>query len=324
MTTWLNYPSLEASREPVRVLSLCTGIGGDTAAFELAGIAHETVAVGEFDPLASAVLQQKFPGVLNLGDITKIDNWKEYNGKIDIIIAGFPCQPYSAAGKQKGPDDPRDLSLEICGIVEAVQPTCFLFENVPGFETFEGGRPFAAFRKKLLGAGYAVDHRVLDASSFVAQRRARLFVCGYRGAAGTAPGEVLDIAGGGIGGAAPGAEKRIQAAAFFDGGASVLHPPRLGTIMASGSGMKGPGLTRHELDFLVVQKFPGAGLVVRRPTPLEGLRAQGFPDTWLDGIEYRGRPLTDNEKYRLTGNSWPVPVTASILSAIHRHWLTRA
>ncbi len=86
--------------------------------------------------------------------------------------------------------------------------------------------------------------------------------------------------------------------------------------------MKGPGLTRHELDFLVVQKFPGAGLVVRRPTPLEGLRAQGFPDTWFDGIEYRGRPLTDNEKYCLIGNSWPVPVTASILSAIHRHWLT--
>ncbi len=76
MTASLNYPSIETAQEPVRVLSLCTGIGGDTAAFELAGIAHETIVVAEFDPVASAVLEQKFPGVHNLGDINAIDNWK--------------------------------------------------------------------------------------------------------------------------------------------------------------------------------------------------------------------------------------------------------
>lgn len=94
--------------------------------------------------------------------------------------------------------------------------------------------------------------------------------------------------------------------------------------MASGAGMNRAGLSGHELDFLVVQDFPGHGLVVRRPTPLEALRAQGFPDDWLDGLTFRGRPLRDIEKYRLVGNSWPVPVTASIITQIDRCWMNPA
>ena len=94
--------------------------------------------------------------------------------------------------------------------------------------------------------------------------------------------------------------------------------------MASGSGMNRAGLKGHELDFLVVQEFPGHGLVVRRPTPLEALRAQGFPDDWLDGVEYQGRPLTDLEKYQLVGNSWPVPVAGAILKEIATRWASPA
>ena len=86
--------------------------------------------------------------------------------------------------------------------------------------------------------------------------------------------------------------------------------------MASASGMNRAGLKGHELDFLIEQEFPDVGLVVRRPTPLEALRAQGFPDDWLDGVEVDGRVLTDLEKYELIGNSWPVPVMAGILSGI--------
>lgn len=104
----------------------------------------------------------------------------------------------------------------------------------------------------------------------------------------------------------------------------MLHPPRLGTLMASGSGMNRAGMKGHEMDFLVVQDFPGHGLVVRRPSPVEALRAQGFPDDWLDGLTYRGRALRNLQKFCLIGNSWPVPVTAAILSQIDRHWMNPA
>jgi site-specific DNA-cytosine methylase len=308
----------------MRVLSLCTGIGGDVAAFRQAGLPHEMVAVAEFDPLAATVLKQKFPAIRNLGDITAIDNWKDYYGHVDLLIAGIPCQPYSAAGKQRGAKDARDLSREVLRIVADVAPRFLLIENVPQFATVGGGKPFRAFTDGLHEAGYTTGHRVIDASSFVAQRRKRLFVCGHRGDAGTGPDALLALATGGAGRAAAGGEAPVSPSSVFAGGTAVLHPPRLGTLMASGSGMNRAGLKGHEMDFLVVQDFPGSGLVVRRPTPLEALRAQGFPDTWLDGVSYRGRALRDIEKYRLVGNSWPVPVTAAILSRIDRQWMNPA
>lgn len=324
MTTATNNTPDQNHRAGMRVLSLCTGIGGDVAAFRQAGLVHEMVAVAEFDPLAATVLKQKFPAILNLGDITAIDNWKDFYGHVDLLIAGIPCQPYSSAGKQRGANDTRDLSREVLRIVADVSPRFLLIENVPQFATVDGGKPFRAFTDGLRGAGYTTGHRVIDASGFVAQRRKRLFVCGHRGDAGTGPDALLALAAGSAGCAAAGGEASVSPASVFAGGTAVLHPQRLGTLMASGSGMNRAGLKGHEMDFLVVQDFPGRGLVVRRPTPLEALRAQGFPDTWLDGVSYRGRALCDIEKYRLVGNSWPVPVTAAILSQIDRHWMNPA
>lgn len=322
MTTYTtNIVDLKQHRAGIRVLSLCTGIGGDVAAFRLAGLDHEMVAVAEFDPLAASVLAQKFPGIPNLGDITAIDNWKEYHGHVDLLIAGLPCQPYSNAGKQRGVQDARDLTRQFLQIVADVSPRFLLIENVPQFATVDGGKPFRAFIDGLHDSGYTTGHRVIDARDFVAQRRKRLFICGHRGDAGTAPDAVLAYAAGSAGSSTTGATASSSSASGSSGGTAVLHPPRLGTIMASGSGMNRAGLKGHDMDFLVVQDFPGHGLVVRRPTPVEALRAQGFPDDWLDGLSYRGRGLRNIEKYCLIGNSWPVPVTAAILSQIDRHWM---
>lgn len=321
MTTATANTPEQTHRAGMRVLSLCTGIGGDVAAFRQAGIAHEMVAVAECDPLATSVLAQKFPDIRNLGDITAIDNWRDFYGHVDLLIAGIPCQSYSATGKQREAKDTRDLSREVLSIVADVSPRFLFIEHVPQFATVDGGRPFRAFTGGLRDAGYATGHRVIDASSFVAQRRKRLFLCGHRGDARFAPDALLALAAGGAGCAQAGAEAPVSPSSVFAGGTAVLHPPRLGTLMASGSGMNRAGLKGHEMDFLVVQDIPGHGLIVRRPTPLEALRAQGFPDTWLDGVSYQGRPLRDIEKYRLIGNSWPVPVTAAILSQIDRHWM---
>jgi site-specific DNA-cytosine methylase len=86
--------------------------------------------------------------------------------------------------------------------------------------------------------------------------------------------------------------------------------------MASGSGTARIGQKRSEINFIVVQETPNGKLIARRPTPLEALRAQGFPDDWLDGVEICGRPLSDAAKYRLIGNAWPVPVAAAIFSSL--------
>ncbi|MEP9374463.1 DNA (cytosine-5-)-methyltransferase [Mesorhizobium sp. KR1-2] len=301
----------------LRVLSLCSGIGGDVAALEYAGIPHDVAAVAEIDPIASAVLAQKFPSVPNLGDLTLAD-WSNYHDNIDVLIAGIPCQPYSVAGRQRGVDDRRDVTSDIVRIVGEVRPRYVLFENVAQYETLHGGKAFSELRNGLVSCGYAVDHRVIDAAEVLPQRRKRLFILGCRGDAGGSPSQILaDAASGGRSADACGTT-RLPSADATSGSASVLHPPRLGTLMASGSGMNRPGMRGHELDFLVVQEFPQLGLVMRRPTPLEALRAQGFPDDWFDGVSFAGKALTDIQKYKLIGNSWPVPVTAAILASVFR------
>src|SRR5690606_9043547 len=85
-----------------------------------------------------------------------------------------------------------------------------------------------------------------------------------------------------------------------------------------------PGMTGADLHFLIVQDDPEAGLIVRRPTPLEALRAQGFPDDWLDGITVRGKTLSNAQIFRLAGNAWPVPVAAAILREVGRARLAEA
>lgn len=307
----------DAGVPPLRVLSLCSGIGGDVAALEKAGIPHDVVAMAEIDSIASAVLAQKFPSVPNLGDLTLTD-WTNHHENIDILIAGIPCQPYSVAGCQRGVGDHRDVTSDIVRIVGEVLPQYVLLENVPQYQTLHGGQAFDKLCSGFVSYGYTVEHLVIDAAEVLPQRRKRLFILAVRGDAGGPPPEILAYAASSCRSADTRGTTRLPSADATSGGASVLHPKRLGTLMASGSGMNRPGMRGHELDFLVVQEFPQMGLVVRRPTPLEALRAQGFPDDWFDGISVAGKPLTDLQKYKLIGNSWPVPVTAAILAGIFR------
>ncbi|TWG49858.1 DNA cytosine methyltransferase [Aminobacter sp. J44] len=304
---------------PLRTLSFCTGMAGDKAAFQLAGIACEMVAVAEINPLASAVLAQKFPNVPDLGDITNpaID-WSFYHGKIDILTAGLPCQPHSIAGKRKGTGDIRDLTDPFCDIVEKVQPEWILVENVEGYRSSEGGKAWRTLHRRLRAGGYIVAHRVIDAADFVPQRRKRLWILAHRGSAGVSPEALLAHAAAGAAGSGVIESERQEAVADPAGGTSVLYPPRLGTLVASGSGLCKPGMTGADLHFLVVQVDPEAGLIVRRPTPLEAIRAQGFPDDWLDGITFKGKALSYPRICQLVGNAWPVPVAAAILTEVQK------
>lgn len=303
---------------PLRSLSFCTGMAGDKAAFDLASIGCQTVAFAEIDPLASAVLAHKFPTVPNLGDITNSTiDWSSYHDQIDILTAGLPCQPHSIAGKRKGTGDSRDLTAAFCDIVKTVCPQWILVENVEGYKSSEGGKAYNTLREGLAGAGYAIADRVIDARDFVPQSRKRLWVLAHRGGSGAALERILADAAGGARGADAGGPLRLPAAAGAAGESFVHHPPRLGTLLASASGLNRAGMKGSELNFLIVQEDPQGGLIVRRPTPLEALRAQGFADDWLGGVRFDNRMLEDDDIYRLAGNAWPVPVAAAILRGIH-------
>lgn len=172
----------------LRHASFFSGVGGLDLGFEKAGIA--TVSLSEFDPYASAVLAERFPGVRNLGDITKIDE-KEVPDA-EIWSGGFPCQDLSVAGKRRGFQDGTrsSLAFTFLGLVERRRPRWVVLENVAGLLSSNGGRDFGRLLREMVGLGYGVAWRTLDARHFgVAQRRRRVFVVA-----------ALDDAFGGLGG----------------------------------------------------------------------------------------------------------------------------
>ena len=112
------------------------------------------------------------------GDITCIDADKIPNH--DILCAGFPCQPFSISGKQKGFDDTRGtLFFEICRILEAKKPSVVMLENVKHLMYHNGGNTLSVILQKLEGLGYSVSFKLLNASNFgVAQNRERIIIIG--------------------------------------------------------------------------------------------------------------------------------------------------
>ena len=162
----------------MRYISLFSGIEACSVAWEPLG--WEPVAFADFEDFPSAVLAHHYPNVPNLGDVTKV-NWNEYKGKADVVVGGSPCQSFSVAGKRLGMDDPRgNLALHYARIVREVEPTWFLYENVPGLLSSDGGRDMGALIATLGDIGYGLAWRVLDAQFFgVAQRRRRVFIVGH-------------------------------------------------------------------------------------------------------------------------------------------------
>lgn len=175
---------------PFRYISLFSGVEAATVAWHPLG--WEAVAFAEFDKFPSAVLAHHYPDVPNVGDVTKHD-WKQYEGEVELVVGGSPCQSFSVAGKRLGMDDPRgNLALEYLRVIRDVKPTWFIYENVPGLLSSGGGRDFGAFLGEVEKLGYGWSYRVLDARHFgVPQRRRRVFVVGRAGGDRNRAGAVL-------------------------------------------------------------------------------------------------------------------------------------
>lgn len=164
----------------MKYVSLFSGIEAATAAWEPLG--WEPVCFAEFDEFPSAVLAERYPEVPNIGDVTKM-NWKKYRGKVDLVVGGSPCQSFSIAGKREGLQGESGLMYEYIRAVREVRPRWFLWENVPGALSSEGGEAFRQLLSEMDKLGYGLAWRVLDAQFFgVAQRRRRVFLVGHLGA----------------------------------------------------------------------------------------------------------------------------------------------
>jgi len=167
------------SAETLRFVDLFCGIGGfrfaATEAAEKLGLKPECVLSSDIDPHCRKAYAENF-GDTPEGDISKIDAAKVPDH--ELLLAGFPCQPFSVIGSMKGFEDTRGtLFFEIARILEAKRPRCVVLENVRMLATHDKGRTLAVIKRALEGLGYEVRSKVLNALDFgLPQRRHRIFI----------------------------------------------------------------------------------------------------------------------------------------------------
>jgi DNA (cytosine-5)-methyltransferase 1 len=157
--------------------SLFSGIGGFDLAAEWMG--WENVFHCEWNEFGKKVLHHYWPKAISYHDITKTD-FTIHRGRIDILTGGFPCQPYSMAGKRKGKEDERHLWPEMLRAIKEIQPRWVVGENVYGLVNWSGGMVFHEVQADLEAAGYEVFPYVLPAISVNApHRRDRIWFVAY-------------------------------------------------------------------------------------------------------------------------------------------------
>lgn len=142
--------------------SLFSGIGGFDLAAEWMG--WENVFHCEWNPFGQKVLKHYWPNAESFEDITKTD-FTKYANKIDILTGGFPCQPYSMAGKRKGKEDERHLWPEMLRAIREIKPKYIVGENVFGLLNWNGGLVFDEVHTDLEFEGYEVQAVVIPAAA---------------------------------------------------------------------------------------------------------------------------------------------------------------
>lgn len=308
----------------MKYYSLFRGIGGLDLGFDRAGMVNAGSC--EIDPRANAVARRYWttPVTEDIRNVTS-----DQLGDVDLICGGFPCQDVSVAGRRAGLAGERSgLWFEFHRLLREGAPGWVVIENVPGLLSSHRGRDFAVVLQGLAELGYGVSWRVLDAQYFgVPQRRRRVFIVGHLGDGRSA--EVLFERAGVPGDPAPGREAGQSPASGFRSGT-----PGDGHVVGAVSskwakGTGGPsGDEAYNLVYPVIwemqhaseayrpspdgvaptlQARRGTGgnnvplVGVRRLTPIECERLQGFPDGWTDG-------QPDSVRHRQLGNAVNVAV----------------
>ena len=157
--------------------SLFSGIGGFDLAAEWAGWTNSFHC--EWNEFGQKVLKYYWPNAESFNDITKT-NFRKYENKIDVLTGGFPCQPYSMAGKRKGKEDERHLGPEMLRAIKEIRPRWIVGENVFGLVNWSAGLVFHEVQLDLETQGYEVFPYVLPAAAVNApHRRDRIWFIAY-------------------------------------------------------------------------------------------------------------------------------------------------
>jgi len=306
--------------DPLRVVEICAGAGGQALGLEHAGFEH-AVAV-ELDPTAAQTLMLNRPDWdVRVGDVADPEVWDPaaFQG-VDLLAGGVPCPPFSIAGRQLGANDERDLfawAVELCGLM---RPRALLLENVRGLSAPR----FSAYRQHVLDRldelGYVADWRLLQASDFgIPQLRPRfvLVALSKEDAAyfrwpevspvkSTVGEELVDLM------AASGWKYATHWAARANG----VGPTLVGGSKKHGGADLGPTRAKRAwaelgVDAMGVADAPPPRGTVKDYNPKLTIemvaRLQGWRDEW--NWQFAGRKTS---KYRQIGNAFPPPVAEAV------------
>ena len=304
-----------------KFIDLFAGIGGIRIPFEKLG--GECVFTSEYDKFSQITYRENF-GEMPLGDIQLID--EKTIPDHDILLAGFPCQPFSIAGVSKknslgrehGFKDKKqgNLFFDIARIIKEKQPKAFLLENVKNLKNHDKGLTYKVIESTLQELEYNLFVKIIDAQDYVPQHRERIFIVGFR--KDIYPDIQFKF---------PDGNKRKKDLADIldkDVDPKYTLTPRLWQYLQDyaekhrkkgngfGFGLLVPGkdLTTRTLsaryykdgsEILIAQK----GKNPRRLTPRECARLMGFDDSYKI-------PVSDNQAYRQFGNAVVVPVINAV------------
>lgn len=168
----------------VKFLDLCSGVGAFRMAAEQ--LNHKSLGYAEIDkfPRRSYEAIYDTEGEWTAWDLKDVTNeeWKQFQGKVDYITAGFPCQAFSVAGKGLGFEDTRGtVFFEVARAIKYVSPKYFILENVKNLISHDKGKTMEIIVKTLNDIGYTIDYNILNSKYFgVPQNRERVFIIGIK------------------------------------------------------------------------------------------------------------------------------------------------
>ena len=302
-------------------IDLFAGIGGTRLAFEKAG--GRCVFSSEWNKFAQQTYEANF-GEVPEGDITKIHASEIPDH--DILVAGFPCQPFSIAGVSSKnhlgrPHGFKDLTqgtlfFDIARIIKAKRPSAFLLENVKNLERHDKGKTFQVILDVLIEElGYNVHYKVVDASKLVPQHRERIFIAGFETPTDFEFPKLVDER--------PKLEDVLEnnvdkKYTLTDGTWNSLkrHLEKhrkmghgFGYNIADKKGIAKTLSARYYKDGAEILIPQGKNRNPRRLTPRECARIMGFPEKFKIAV-------SDNQAYRQFGNAVVVPVVSHVARAM--------
>lgn len=310
--------------ETLKTIDLFAGIGGMRLGFERAGF--KTVYANDIDKYACKTYEANF-GKIDNRDLKTVS--VEEIPDFDVLLAGFPCQPFSMIGKRDGLNDKRGkVFFEILRILNERKPTAFLLENVKYLQRHNGGKTFEFIEKKLgkAGDGYDMFSQILDSKDFgVPQHRERIYIVGFKKTIGQKFDFPQKIKRGAKNNLKSVLEKKVPEKYYLSKKyyLGLLKHKKRHKQKGSGFGCKildvngisntiVCGNMGRERNLIKDKPCKKNRWGIRRLTEREYARLQGFPDSFKI-------PVSTTQAYKQFGNAVTVPVIKEIAKNLIKH-----